>query len=99
MRFFRDLLIMLVAEIKIYYRWKERVVWDVIFALIAFLGFVLVWRAVLLGGFQGLGDLTAENYVTFLLSGSMMWVVISQGIGWQMAFAFTEDKHGRVLPY
>ncbi len=99
MRFFRDLRIMFVAEIKRYYRWKERVVWDVLFTLIAFFGFILVWRTVLMGGFQGVGDLTAENYITFLLTGTVMWVVIRQGIGWQMAFAFTQDKHRRVLPY
>ncbi|UCG95746.1 MAG: ABC transporter permease [archaeon] len=99
MRFFRDLGIMFVTEVKRYYRWKERILWDVLFALIAFFGFVLVWRAVIMGGFQGLGDLTPENYITFLLSGSLIWVVISQGIGWHITFAFKEDKHRRVLPY
>jgi len=99
MRFLRDLGIMFITEIKRYYRWKERIVWDVLFTLLGFFGFILVWRAVLMGGFQGVGDLTAENYITFLLIGSLLWVVIKQGIGWQIAYAFADDKHRRVLPY
>ncbi len=99
MRFFKDLRIMFVAETKRYYRWKERIVWDVLFTLIGFFGFVLVWRTVFAGGFQGVGDLTSGNYITFLLTGSLFWIVIKQGIGWQISFAFAEDKHRRVLPY
>jgi len=99
MRFFKDMSIMFVTEIKRYYRWKERIIWDVLFTLIAFFGFILVWRTVIMGGFQGVGDLTSGNYITFLLTGSLIWVVISQGIGWQITFAFKEDKHRRVLPY
>ena len=36
MRFFKDMEIMFFAEIKRYYRWKERIIWDVLFALMAF---------------------------------------------------------------
>jgi len=99
MKFFKDLYIMFITEVRRYYRWKERVIWDVLFTLISFFGFVLVWKTVLMGGFQGVGDLTAGNYITFLLIGSLLWVIIKQGIGWQMSYAFVFDKHRRVLPY
>ena len=99
MRFFKDLKISFVMEIRRYYRWKERVIWDILGAIIMFFGFMLVWRAILMGGFEGVGDLTAENYVTFILCGSVLWEVITQSMGWQMVQAFVSDKHRRVLPY
>ncbi len=99
MKFFKDLKLMFITEIKRYYRWKERIVWDVLFALIHFFGFILVWRTVIMGGFQGIGALTPENYIMFLLTGTLLWGIIYQGMGWQMSYTFASDKHRKVLPY
>lgn len=96
MRFFKDFKIMSLAEIKRYYRWKERILWEIIGSLIGFISFILVWRAVLMGGFQGLGDLTRNNYITFLLSGSLLWAVIR--VNFRMSGAFVREKHRKTLP-
>lgn len=90
---------MFFAEVRMYYRWKERIIWDILGALIMFVGFILVWRAIIAGGFQGIGDLTAENYITFILCGSLLWDIIYQAAGWQMALAIIRDKDMRTLPY
>lgn len=96
MRFFKDLKTMSVAEIKRYFRWRERILWEILGSLIGFISFILVWRAVLMGGFQGLGGLTRDNYITFLLSGSLLWAVIH--VNFRMSGAFVREKQRKTLP-
>ncbi|MFB6088280.1 MAG: ABC transporter permease [Candidatus Aenigmatarchaeota archaeon] len=96
MKFYKDLKIMSIAELKRFFRWKERFLWEILGSLIGFMSFILVWRAVLMGGFQGLGGLTRNNYITFLLSGSLLWAVIN--VNFRMSGAFVREKHQRTLP-
>lgn len=99
MRFFRDLSLCFVLELKRFYRWKERIVWDIAGAVVMFFAFILVWRAVLMGGFEGIGNLTRETYITFLLSGSIFWEIIMVNIGGNMGNAFVKDKYQKTLSY
>lgn len=94
----RDLKDVSWITIKRFFRWRMRVFWTLLGAIISFVSFVIVWTAILEGGFQGLGMLTKENYITFLLSGSLLWSVISVCFS-SMPVSFITEKHRKTLPY
>lgn len=97
-KFLSQMKLIAVTELKRYFRWKTRIFWSMFGALIGFLSFVVVWAAILQGGFQGLGMLTKDNYIAFVLSGSLLWTVIRTSIG-RMSRHFVREKHRKTLAY
>jgi ABC-2 type transport system permease protein len=97
-RFHQDFPFLFLAELRKFYRWKERILWDLIGPLTLFLGFVLVWKAVLAGGFAGIGNLNADTYVIFLLSGTLLWQVIGINLG-PVSHTFVREKYARSSVY
>ncbi|MBS3146171.1 ABC transporter permease [Candidatus Woesearchaeota archaeon] len=99
MSFFRDLWILTILDFKRYYTWSERIVFDVLLSIIGFLSFVLVWQAVFKGGFEGIGPLTKDNFIVFILSGSIVWEFISVNLTGDGIWAFIREKYQGTLPY
>ncbi|MCD6477036.1 MAG: ABC transporter permease [Candidatus Aenigmarchaeota archaeon] len=97
-RFFRDLKTFFIAEIKRYYLFKERILWDSLFPIIGLFSFILIWRAVINTGFQGLGDLRPDNYVMFILMGNLLWQIISSSLG-GLAHVMVDERYSRTLTY
>jgi ABC-type polysaccharide/polyol phosphate export permease len=86
-------------DLKEYYRWKLHLLFDTAFPILDVLLFVLVWGAILKGGFQGYGSMTKENYIGFLISGIMLWGFARQCVGGQFSHIFIEEKHSRTIQY
>ncbi len=99
MNFFRDLWIFTKLDFKRYYAWKERLLFDVLLSIIGFLSFALVWSAVFNRGFQGIGLLRPDNFVAFILSGSIVWEFISVNLTGDGIWAFVNEKYSGTLPY
>jgi ABC-2 type transport system permease protein len=98
MRFFYDFLVLFVAEIKKFLRWKERLLWDLIGTLTMFIAFVFVWSAVFGAGLQGIGSLTRENMIVFLLAGTLLWEVIGLNLG-PVSHVFINEKYMKTSTY
>ncbi len=96
--FLKHLKLMSVTFLRRFFRWKIRVFWNVFGALTSFISFLVVWTAILQGGFQGLGMLTRENYLVFLLTGSITWTMIKSSVH-DMSFHFVTEKHRKTLAY
>jgi ABC-2 type transport system permease protein len=99
MKFFKDVFIVFQKELKEYYRWKLHIPFDIIFPLLDILLFVLVWGAILKGGFEGYGMMTRENYIGFLLSGMVLWSFARHCLGGDFSHTFVEEKHRRTIQY
>ncbi|MEM2583026.1 MAG: ABC transporter permease [Candidatus Thermoplasmatota archaeon] len=99
MRIFRDIFIVFQKEAKEYWRWKLHIVFDAFFPLLDTLLFILVWRAILKGGFEGYGMITKENYVGFLISGMIVWSFARNYLSGEFTRIFVEEKHRRTIPY
>ncbi len=97
-KFLKHLKIMGITELRRYFRWKIRIFWDIFGSFIEFIGFLVVWTAILEGGFQGLGMMTKDNYITFILTGSLLWTVIESCFG-RMSYSFVREKHRKTLIY
>lgn len=98
MRFFSDFLVLTVAEIRKYYRWKERIVWDIFGTLIFLFSFLLVWGAVFSSGSVEIGGLNQDNYITFLITGTLLWQVIGICLG-PLSHTFVREKYARSSTY
>ncbi|RLJ02208.1 MAG: hypothetical protein DRP10_01965 [Candidatus Aenigmatarchaeota archaeon] len=98
MRFFYDFLVLFIAELKKFLRWKERLLWDLIGTLTMFIAFVFVWSAVFGAGLQGIGNLTKETYITFLLTGTLLWEIIGINLG-PVSHVFIREKYMRTSIY
>lgn len=98
MRFFSDFLVLTVAEIRKYYRWKERIVWDIFGTLIFLLSFLLVWSAIFSSNPVEIGGLNQSNYVTFLITGTLLWQVIGLSLG-PLPHTFVREKYARSSTY
>lgn len=99
MRFFKDTYYMLWRETKAFFRWKEWIIADLFGSLMWFLGFIIVWRAILAGGFTEFGGLTKENYIPFLLSGSLLAQLMFTAFGWGALNTFLHEKNMKTIQY
>lgn len=95
MKFFNDISTIFWKELKVYFRWKDWVFFDAIGALLPFITFIFVWRAILMGGFGGVGELTPENYIPFMLSGSVLWTFITISMGHEITHCFIDEVRHR----
>ncbi len=87
-----------IIALKRFFRWRSRVIWKLLGGIISFLTFLVVWTAIVEGGFQSLGMLTKDNYITFLLTGALLWSVIKICLT-DMSHSFIIEKHRKTLPY
>jgi ABC-2 type transport system permease protein len=93
----RDTLVIFWKEAKSYLRWKEWIVGDILGSLLWFVGFIIVWSAILAGGFEGVGGLTRENYIPFLLSGALLTEILSATLGHASSHTFLDEKRHRTI--
>ncbi len=98
MRFVSDFLVLTIAEVRKYYRWKERIIWDIFGTLAFLLSFLLVWGAVFSSGSVEIGGLNKDNYVIFLVTGSLLWPAIGICLG-PLSSAFVREKYHRSSTY
>ena len=98
MRFLYDFFILFTAELKKFLRWKERLLWNLIGTFTMFISFVFVWSAVFGAGLHGIGNLTKENYITFLLAGTLLWEIIGINLG-PVSHVFVREKYMRTSIY
>jgi len=98
MRVFRDFLVLFIAEIRKFLRWKERLLWDLIGTLSMFIVFVFVWSAVFSAGIKGIESLTQENMIMFLLAGTLLWEIIGVNLG-PVSHVFVREKYMRTSIY
>ncbi|MBC7081371.1 MAG: ABC transporter permease [Thermoplasmatales archaeon] len=99
MRIFKDILIVFQKEVKEYWRWKLHIVFDAFFPLLDTLLFILVWSAILKGGFERYGMITRENYIGFLISGMIVWSFARNYLSGEFTRIFVEEKHRRTIQY
>jgi ABC-2 type transport system permease protein len=98
-KFFRDTMIVFEREAKDYWRWKLHFFFDAIYPMLDAILFLLIWGAILLGGFAGLGGLTKENYIGYILSGMVIWAFIGVTLRGDFVYGFVEEKHRRTIQY
>lgn len=99
LKFIRDSWIVFEREAKNYWRWKLHFVFDAVFPLLESILFLLVWSAVLAGGFVGFGDITRENYVGYILTGMVVWSFMGITLRGDFIYGFIEEKHRRTIQY
>lgn len=99
MKFLKDIWLFTKLDVKRYYSWKERIIFDVLLSLVGFLSFILVWAAVFQGGFEGIGLLNKETFIAFILSGSIVWEFISINLTGDGIWIFIREKYQGTLPY
>ncbi len=97
-RFLKDYFVLQAAEIKKFLRWKERLLWNLMGSVTFFIAFVFVWSAVFAEGFGGIGNLTRETFVVFILSGTLLWEVIGVNLG-PVSHVFVREKYMRTSLY
>jgi len=97
MRFFKDMLLIGVKEVKGYYRWELNYFWDMIYPVLDLVLFVTVWYAIFQGGFQSVGILNKENFIGFLLSGILAFQFIYSPLSSQFTQSFIREKYRRTL--
>jgi len=98
MRFIYDFPVLFIAELKKFLRWKERLLWDLIGTFAMFIAFVFVWDAAFKYGLQGIGSLTRESYITFILTGTLLWEIIGINLG-PISHVFVNEKYMRTSVY
>ncbi|RLJ00150.1 MAG: hypothetical protein DRP06_02450 [Candidatus Aenigmatarchaeota archaeon] len=98
MRFVSDFVVLTIAEIRKYYRWKERIIWDIFGTLAFLLSFLLVWGAVFSSSSVEIGGLNKDNYIIFLVTGSLLWPAIGICLG-PLSSAFVREKYHRSSTY
>ncbi|MBC7128637.1 MAG: ABC transporter permease [Thermoplasmatales archaeon] len=99
MRIFKDIFIVFQKEIKEYWRWKLHIVFDAFFPLLDTVLFIIIWSAILKGGFEGYGMITKENYIGFLISGMIVWSFARNYLSGEFTRIFVEEKHRRTIQY
>ncbi len=97
-KFLKDYFALQISEIKKFLRWKERLLWDLIGTLTFFIAFVFVWESAFAQGFKGMGNLTKETFVTFILSGTLIWQAIGINLG-PISHVFVREKYMRTSVY
>ncbi len=99
MNFFHDTYIIFRKNLKQYLRWKLHLVFDIVFPLLDLILFILVWRAILSGGFKEIGYLNPKNYVAYLLSGLLLWRFVDTALSGEVTHSFIREKYWRTSPY
>jgi ABC-type polysaccharide/polyol phosphate export permease len=99
MKLLTDMFIIFWRDIRHYVRWKLHFVFDIIFPLLDFIVFMVVWSAILKGGFEGIGMLNSQTYIIFLLSGFILWRFIDVALGRDVTHSFIREKYRQTMPY